>query len=44
MKGSAIFFIVFVVSVVLVVGHAQSRFDTCKQMGQKTIACALGLG
>ena len=44
MKGSTIFFIAFVVGVVLVVGQAQSRFDSCKQIGQKTIACALGLG
>ena len=44
MKGSTVFFLAFLIGVVLVVGHAQSRFDTCKQMGQKTIACALDLG
>lgn len=39
MKGNTVFFVIFLVGVVLVVGHAQSRFDTCKRLQQKTIAC-----
>jgi hypothetical protein len=25
------------------VGHAQSRFDVCRSMGQKTISCVFAL-
>jgi hypothetical protein len=39
MKGNTVFLIAFVAGVVLLVGHAQSRFDTCKQQRQKTIEC-----
>lgn len=39
MKGSTIFLLVFLVGAVFLVGHAQSRFDVCKQQRQKTIQC-----
>jgi hypothetical protein len=41
MNGSTVVFIVFLMGVVLVVGHAQSRFDICKQQRQKTIECVM---
>jgi hypothetical protein len=39
MKGNTVFLIAFIAGVVLIVGHAQSRFDICKRQGQKTIEC-----
>ncbi|HEY9627278.1 MAG TPA: hypothetical protein V6C84_08245 [Coleofasciculaceae cyanobacterium] len=39
MKANTVVLIVFLAGLVFLVGHAQSRFDTCKQQRQKTIAC-----
>jgi len=33
--------LVILVSLLFLVGHAQSRFDICRNMGQKNIGCVL---
>lgn len=33
--------LVIMIGLVVVVGHAQSRFDLCRSRGQKTISCVL---
>jgi hypothetical protein len=33
--------VVFVGALIFMVGHAQSRFDQCKAIGQKNIDCVL---
>jgi hypothetical protein len=37
--GEKVLLMFFVVSLVFLVGHAQSRFDVCRSMGQKTLSC-----
>ncbi len=34
---------VVIVGLILFAGHALLRVDTCRQIGNKTIACAIGL-
>lgn len=41
--GEKVFLMVVVVSLVFLVGHAQSRFDICKSMGQKNLSCVFEL-
>jgi hypothetical protein len=36
-----VFAVILIVGIVFMVGHAQSRFDKCRSMGQKNIDCVL---
>lgn len=39
--GEKVLLIVVAMSLVFLVGHAQSRFDACKSIGQKSLSCVL---
>jgi hypothetical protein len=41
--GEKIFLMAVVVGLVFLVGHAQSRFDVCKSMGEKNLSCVFEL-
>lgn len=41
MSGEKVLLIVILVGLIALAGHAQSRFDYCKRLGQKTIGCVL---
>ena len=41
MDAEKVTVLVILVGLVFLVGHAQSRFDICRNMGQKNIGCVL---
>jgi hypothetical protein len=41
--GEKIALMVIVFGLVVLVGHAQSRFDFCRSVGQKNVRCVLGV-
>lgn len=40
--GDKIVLLAIVVGLVFLVGHAQSRFDLCRSMGEKNMGCVFG--
>lgn len=40
-SADKIFAFVLVAGLIFIVGHAQSRFDKCRELGQKNIDCVL---
>lgn len=36
-----VFAVILVAGLIFIVGHAQSRFDKCRALGQKNIDCVL---
>ncbi|MBW4465778.1 MAG: hypothetical protein KME07_10120 [Pegethrix bostrychoides GSE-TBD4-15B] len=40
-EADKIILLVILVGLVFLVGHAQSRFDICRRIGQKNIGCVL---
>lgn len=41
--GEKVLLIAVVVGLVFLVGHAQSRFDLCRSMGEKNLSCIFQL-